>query len=178
MVYVSHSISEVMAIASEVLVLNGGAQVTQGPPSAVLSDPLLGRLSDYEALENLIDVNVVGRRTDGLQVELEADGLRLLAPEVEAPIGERVTIAIRASDILVALDVPSRISAQNLVPGVVEEILPHGPRVVLFVRSGVRLMAEITPDALRSLDLSVGDRVYLVIKSTSIAALEPGVGRD
>ena len=173
MVYVSHSISEVMAIASDVLVLDGGANVTQGPPSAVLSDPRLGRLSDYEALENLIDADVVGRRADGLQVELETDGLRLLAPEVESQPGERVTVSIRASDILVALDVPSRISAQNVVPGVVEEILPLGPRVVLFVRAGVRMMAEITPDALRSLDLSEGDSVYLIIKSTSIAALEP-----
>ena len=174
MVYVSHSISEVMAIADDVLVLSGGVQVTQGLPSTVLSDPRLGRLADYAALENLIDADVVGRRPDGLQVELDADGLRLLAPEVESSPGERVTISIRASDILVALDVPSRISAQNVVPGVVEEIHPHGPRVVLFVSAGVRMMAEITPDALRSLGLSVGDRVYLIIKSTSIAALEPG----
>ena len=174
MVYVSHSISEVMAIASDVLVLDNGANVTQGPPSAVLSDPRLGRLSDYEALENLIDADVVGRRADGLQADLEADGLHLLAPEVESQPGERVTISIRASDILVALDVPSRISAQNMVPGVVEEILPLGPRVVLFVRAGVRVMAEITPDALRSLELSEGDSVYLIIKSTSIAVLEPG----
>ncbi len=175
MVYVSHSISEVMAIASDVLVLNNGANVTQGPPSAVLSDPRLGRLSDYEALENLIDADVVGRRADGLQAELEAGGLHLLAPEVESQPGERVTISIRASDILVALDVPSRISAQNVVPGVVEEILPIGPRVVLFVRAGVRVMVEITPDALRSLELSEGDSVYLIIKSTSIAVLEPGI---
>lgn len=174
MVYVSHSISEVMAVADDVLVLSGGVQVTQGPPSTVLSDPQLGRLADYAALENLIDMDVVARRADGLQVELGAEGLRLLAPEVEAPAGERVTISIRASDILVALDVPSRISAQNAVPGVVEEIHAHGPRVVVFVNAGVRMMAEITPDALGSLGLSEGDGVYLVIKSTSIVALEPG----
>ena len=176
MVYVSHSISEVMAIAADVLVLSGGVPVTQGPPSTVLSNPRLNRIADYAALENLIDADVVGRRADGLQVELEADGLRLLAPEVESSPGERVTIAIRASDILIALDTPSRISAQNVVPGVVEEIHAHGPRVVLFVSAGVRMMAEITPDALRSLGLSVGDRVYLIIKSTSIVALEPGRG--
>ncbi len=176
MVYVSHSISEVMAIAGDVLVLSGGVPVTQGRPSTVLSNPRLNRIADYAALENLIDADVVGRRSDGLQVELEADGLRLLAPEVESSPGERVTIAIRASDILVALDIPSRISAQNVVPGVVEEIHAHGPRVVLFVSAGVRMMAEITPDALRSLGLSVGDRVYLIIKSTSIVALEPGRG--
>ena len=177
MVYVSHSISEVMAVADDVLVLNGGVQVTQGPPSTVLSNPQLGRLADYAALENLIDVEVVGRRADGLQVELGAGGLRLLAPEVESSQGERVTISIRASDILVALDVPSRISAQNVVPGVVEQIHAHGPRVVVFVNAGVRLMAEITPDALGSLGLSAGDRVYLIIKSTSIVALEPGRGQ-
>ncbi len=177
MVYVSHSISEVMAVADDVLVLSGGTRVTQGPPSTVLSNPQLGRLADYAALENLIDVDVVARRADGLQVELGANGLRLLAPEVEAPPGGRVTISIRASDILVALDVPSRISAQNAVPGVVEEIHAHGPRVVVFVNAGVRMMAEITPDALGSLGLSEGDRVYLVIKSTSIVALEPGISQ-
>ena len=177
MVYVSHSISEVMAVADDVLVLNDGVQVTQGPPSAVLSNPRLGRLADYAALENLIDVDVVARRADGLQVELGVDGLRLLAPEVESQEGGRVTISIRASDILVALDVPSRISAQNVVPGVVEGIHEHGPRVVVFVNARVRMMAEITPDAVGSLGLSVGDRVYLVIKSTSIVALEPGRGQ-
>ena len=176
MVYVSHSISEVMAIADDVLVLSGGAQVTQGRPSTVLANPRLIRIADYAALENLIDADVVRKRPDGWQVELEASGSRLLAPEVQAEPGERVTISIRASDILVALDVPARISAQNVLPGVVEEIHPQGPRVVLFVNAGVRMVAEITPDALRSLDLSVGDRVYLIIKSTSIIALEPGRG--
>ena len=177
MVYVSHSISEVMAIADDVLVLSGGAQVTQGWPSTVLANPRLSRIADYAALENLIDADVVRKRPDGWQVELEASGSRLLAPEVQAEPGERVTISIRASDILVALDVPARISAQNVLPGVVEEVHPQGPRVVLFVNAaGVRMMAEITPDALRSLDLSVGDRVYLIIKSTSIVALEPGRG--
>ena len=174
MVYVSHSISEVMALADDVLVLSGGANAAQGRPSTVLADPRLSRIGDYAALENLVDADVVGKRADGWQTELEAGGSRLLAPGVEAEPGERVTVSIRASDILVALDVPARISAQNVLPGVVEEIHPQGPRVVLFVNAGARMMVEITPDALRSLGLSVGDRVYLVIKSTSIVALEPG----
>ena len=176
MVYVSHSISEVVALADDVLVLSNGAQVVQGRPSAVLENAGLGRIDDFAALENLVDADVVGKRVDGWQVELDACGARLLAPGVEAEPGERVTISIRASDILVALDVPARISAQNVLPGVVGEIHPLGPRVVLFVDAGMQVMAEITPDALRSLDLSVGDDVYLIIKSTSIVALEPGRG--
>ena len=175
-VYVSHSISEVIALADDVLVLSDGEQVTQGRPSAVLENAGLGRIGEFAALENLLDADVVGKRADGWQVELDACGARLLAPGVEAEPGERVTISIRASDILVALDVPARISAQNVLPGVIDEIHPQGPRVVLFVDAGVRMMAEITPDALRSLDLSAGDPVYLIIKSTSIVALEPGRG--
>ena len=176
MVYVSHSISEVIALADDVLVLSDGEQVTQGRPSAVLENAGLGRIGEFAALENLLDADVVGKRADGWQVELDACGARLLAPGVEAEPGERVTISIRASDILVALDVPARISAQNVLPGVIDEIHPQGSRVVLFVDAGVRMMAEITPDAIRSLDLSAGDPVYLIIKSTSIVALEPGRG--
>lgn len=58
----------------------------------------------------------------------------------------------------------------------VKEIHPKSPRVVPFVNAGVHMMAETTPDALRSLDLSVGHRVYFFIKSTSIVALEPSRG--
>ena len=85
--------------------------------------PRLGRLADYAALENLIDVDVVARRADGLQVELgagrAASGCR---PRWNRRPASASRVSIRASDILVALDVPSRISAQNAVPGVVEEI--------------------------------------------------------
>ena len=95
MVYVSHSMSEVMALADDVLALRDGAQIAQGRPSTVLANPGLSRTADYAALENLIDADVVGKRADGWQAELDAGGSRLLAPGVEAEPGERVTVSIQ-----------------------------------------------------------------------------------
>ncbi len=174
MVYVSHSMSEVMAIADDALALSDGASVIQGPPRAALVDPRMSGLADYATLENLLDAEVARKLPDGGQAELRVGSARLFALNVEAEPGERVTIAIRSSDILVALDVPTRISAQNVLTGTVEDVHVQGRRVILYVDAGARMIAEITPDALRALGLSAGDQVHLVIKSASIMALDPG----
>ena len=89
-----------MAIADDVLVLSGRGPGHAGPSFDCAFGPLdWAGLRTMRPWKNLIDADVVGRRPDGLQVELDADGLRLLAPEVESSPGERVTISIRASDI-------------------------------------------------------------------------------
>ena len=64
MIYVSHSISEVVALAEEMLVLSEGKPVAQGPPSEVLVRPDVGTMADYGALENLLDATVVDRRQE------------------------------------------------------------------------------------------------------------------
>ena len=50
MIYVSHSVSEVVALAEEMLVLSEGRPVAQGPPSEVLVRPDVGTMADYGAL--------------------------------------------------------------------------------------------------------------------------------
>ena len=47
MIYVSHSVSEVVALAEEMLVLSEGRPVAQGPPSEVLVRPDVGTMADY-----------------------------------------------------------------------------------------------------------------------------------
>ena len=172
MVYVSHSISEVLAIADEVLVLERGRAVVQGPPSQVLVNPGVEALADYATLENLLDAEVIDREGDDLVAQLRVGDIRLKTPDVDAGPGETVTVSIRAGDIIIALEVPSKVSAQNAVAGTVEEVHEVGNRVLVYIDVGTRLVAEITPGALRDLELKPGQRVFLIIKSTSIVVLE------
>ena len=47
-----------------------------------------------------------------------------------------------------------------------------GPRVLVYVDVGAILVVEITPWAVADLNLHEGQDVYLIIKSTSILALD------
>jgi molybdate transport system ATP-binding protein len=82
-----------------------------------------------------------------------------------------VIVSLRASDIILSLDPPSRISARNIVKAVIEEIHQVGPQVLVYADIGERLIAEITTGALRELDLRPGVEVYLVIKTSSIKVI-------
>ena len=175
MVYVSHSISEVMALADDALVLSAGVPVVQGRPSHVLVHPGVRALADYAMLENLLEAEVDSRHEDEGLSRLNVGGAHLVAPDVYSSPGDVVTISIRAGDIILALEAPSKISAQNILLGTVEEVHTLGARVLVYVDVGARLVVEITPGALRALEIRVGQQVYAVIKSTSILVLDaPG----
>ena len=172
MIYVSHSISEVMALADATLVLLGGKPVVQGRTSKVLVHPGLSHIVDYPTLENLLEGEVVSSPSDGGPAELRVGNALFMAPAVRGEPGETAMISIRAGDIILTLDVPSRISARNVIGAVIEEIHDLGPRILVYVDLGVRMVAEITSGALSELGLTEGQQVYLIIKTNSIMVLD------
>ena len=172
MVYVSHSISDVVALAENMLVLSEGKPIVQGHPSDVLVHPGVGALAEYATLENLLEARVVSSQEGETLAQLRAGSMRLAVPEVFSQPGDVVTISIRAGDIILALEVPSKISAQNILHGTVEEVHPLGARVLVYVDVGIRVVVEITPGSLRDLGLQRGQEVYLIIKSSSILVLD------
>lgn len=175
MIYVSHSVSEVVALAEDMLVLSKGRPVAQGPPSDVLVQPGVGAMTDYGALENLLDASVVDLAPEQGLTTVDVGGVTLAAPYADASAGDLVTVSIRAGDIILTLDVPSRISAQNILPGTIAELHVHGPRVLARVDVGVELVVELTPRAVTDLALHSGLPVYLIVKSNSVLLLD---GRD
>ncbi len=87
--------------------------------------------------------------------------------------GEPVSCAIDPESVLVALArFPT--SARNVLDGVVTGVHAHGPGpVALAVRAaGRRLVASVTPGAVRSLRLARGRRVVLYIKATAIRRVD------
>jgi molybdopterin-binding protein len=62
-----------------------------------------------------------------------------------------------------------RVSTRNLLPGIVQEIRIDGLMAKVSVRIGDNhLVALITAEAARELDIKVGDEVTAMVKSTSV----------
>ena len=172
MVYVSHSMSEVMALAHHALVLSEGAVVAQGRPSQVLSEPNVTAIADYATLENIIEAEIATPEDDDSATILQVGETRLVAPASGHRPGATVTFSLRANDILLALEPPSNISAQNILEATVQDIQVSGSRIFVSVDIGAALTVEITPNALKTLHIETGQQLYLIIKSTSIMLLD------
>jgi molybdate transport system ATP-binding protein len=171
--YVTHNVGEALALADEVLLLSEGRVEAKGPPLALLSSPGLAREAEA-GIENLWPATVVSHHASGGITAMETSaGLPVAVPLVaDRAAGSRVTLAVRAEDVLVSLEPLRGASARNLYEARVESLLRTGPDVTLrCALSGASLLVRVTPQAAEVLRLTAGAAVFLAIKSHSVRVL-------
>jgi molybdate transport system ATP-binding protein len=172
--YVTHQRDEVDALGERVLALDRGRIVAEGLPHAVLDAPRKKRLAYAAGFENHLTAVVQDvRESDGvMRARLSGSKTELEVPLGYAAVGNRIHVAIRAGDILLATQWPQGLSARNILEGVIDSLEALGSIVVCRVNAGAMFLVHVTPSALRVLDLSTGQRVWLVIKTHSCHLVE------
>jgi molybdate transport system ATP-binding protein len=167
--YVTHSRDEVDALGERVVALENGRVVSEGSPRDVLDAPRREKLAQVAGFENLLDATVVDlREPDGvMRVHLAESAAEIEVPLGYATPGDRLRVAIRAGDILLATVKPSGLSARNILPGTIASLERRGTLVAARVDCGVALTVHVTPEATRALELAAGRRVWVVLKTHS-----------
>ena len=63
-----------------------------------------------------------------------------------------------------------KLSARNSLPGIVKSIEPGvvNAEVMIEVAQGITIVSMITLDAIKNLNLRVGDKAYAVIKASNV----------
>jgi len=172
--YVTHSRDEAEALGERVLAMEHGRIFREGTPLEVLDAPRRKRLAQASGFENFLHGTVVDlREADGVMRVAVAESLA----EIEVPlgfaaIGDRVCVAIRAGDILLATQLPHGLSARNVLEGMITALETRGTLVQARVLSGTKFVVHVTPGAARTLQLALGQRVWLVIKTHSCHLVE------
>ena len=167
--YVSHSATEVARLATTVVVMDRGRVVQQGPALEVLADPELTSVSRHAA-GAVLEAQVVIHHDDGL-TELDAHGATLFAPTVSAAIGNRIRLRIPAHEVLLATSKPENLSALNVLPGEIEQVVtqsPAGAMISVRTQAG-RLLARVTDRTVLRLGLREGVACFAIVKSVAIA---------
>jgi molybdate transport system ATP-binding protein len=169
--YVTHDPDEAQVVGEWVAVLDRGRVVATGEPRAVLWSRAVLPLSEALGLENVIEASVRTCADGAAQVETRA-GVRLSVP-APAPLaeGETLRLGLPARDLLLAAEAPGRISARNVLPARVVRLEPADDGVLVHVDAGEALVAKLTRDAVRALELAPGQAVFCVIKAQSLRRL-------
>jgi len=168
-VYVSHSLDEVIRLADTMVLLDQGNSRASGTVEDIMSRldlrPLTGR---YEA-GAVLPVTVVGGEPEfGLTV-LSCPAGTLIVPGLDAPVGSSFRLRVRARDVSLSLDRPENTSVLNVFEGTVSEILgEEGPQTEVLVDVGVPLIARVTRKSVATLELAPGKRIFAMVKAAAI----------
>ncbi len=169
-VYVSHSIDEVVRLADTMVVMNGGELAASGSVEDIMARldlrPLTGR---YEA-GAVISATIKKHDLTYSLSELEFPAGSLFVPRAEAQPGEKVRLRIRARDVSLALERPRMTSVLNVFSGTVSEIETGGPesQADVLIDIGVPIIARITRRSIADLGLKPGQKVFAMVKAAAI----------
>ncbi|MDQ0303056.1 molybdenum ABC transporter ATP-binding protein [Ancylobacter polymorphus] len=173
--YVSHSLDEVLRLADTLVALRDGRQVAAGPVAQVLSRPEMLPVVGRFDLGTLLECVVARHDGDLALSSLAFAGGELRVPQVDRAIGEKVRARVRARDVAIALTKPEGVSVSNLLPAVVEEVVAQeGPYADVGLNvGGVRLAAMVTRESVARLALRPGLDVWAMVKSVAVDSRNP-----
>lgn len=167
MLFVSHSLGEILQLTTEVAVLEHGDLLGQGALHDVLGGDQVYRLANRLGLESLLPIEIVGTsREDGLTHGRLGEQDVYLPPVDRAP-GTRGLAAVRPEDVILARAPVEGTSAQNALLGTVTRVSPLTDRLLVTVDVGAALRTEISARSARRLGVEVGQPVYCLIKAFS-----------
>ena len=171
--YVTHALDEVARLADHMLVLENGAVRAQGSAAALLADLRIaqqhgdsagaildGRVTDVDDADGLMQVNFDG----GALICVQHAGQQRRA------VGAPLRLRILARDVSLTLSVAHDSSIINILPAVVCDMAEDGPAQLLVAlqTGGCRLLARVTRQSARRLQLARGQHVYAQIKSVAV----------
>ena len=169
MIYVSHAMSEIVRLADDLVILRDGKCAVQGLAEDVLADPNNIALIGVQDAGALLCGGIESHSEDGLSGVRLSAGL-LTVPRIDAPLGQRVRLRIRAQDVILSLCAPVGLSSQNALKGEITAIHQgNGPGVAVVLRCGSdRLLARITARAFGQMQLVIGQEIWAIVKANAV----------
>ncbi len=168
-IYVSHSIEEICRLCDHLIILDAGEVVASGDLQSVLvrldvpalageeaGSVIAGEITEYDAKYDLSLISFTGGK--------------LWLPGKLGAIAEKLRLRIRANDISLSRDRPTRSSIQNLLEVVIQDIQDTAAptQLIQIAAGGERLVARITRRSRQELNLQPGDTVIAQVKVAAV----------
>ncbi len=183
--YVSHSLNEILRLADHLVVVEQGNIIASGLIEDVWSSKVMRPWQSFNERSTLFSAKVNQHSNEyGLTQLRFSEGLTFWAQKVSAPLGSMVRLQIRANDVSIALTKHDNTSIRNILPVRIEEIEyqddgddKKSVNLKLEMAGKSYLWATITRWALDDLKLSVGMEVYAQIKGVSVSQKDIAISR-
>lgn len=175
--YVTHSLSEIVRLAQHIVMLDKGHIIENGELTKVWQSHAMRPWQSFTDQSSLFEATVLEHNTQyGLTQVALSNSHTLWTQYYNAPMGEKLRLQIRASDVSLTLTQPSDTSIRNILKTTITSIehcrqAPDRQSVIveLKIDDVNTLSANITRWAYDELKLEKGKEVYAQIKGVSIS---------
>lgn len=163
MLYVSHSVPEVLRLANTVVLMQSGRVSHAGPLAGILADPVLAPQLGAREAGALIRARIETVEPDGMVRVSTAAGPMLLPGPL--PAGAALRLRILAHEVILSRQAPQGLSALNVLPVRVTRI---DGGLVQLAAGDERMLAQITERSVKALELQPGLDCHAIVKSVSV----------
>jgi len=171
--YVTHSMAELVRLADHVVLLQAGRLKLHGPIAAVLADAQFAKTVGGQAGAILQGRLVEHDSAFGLSA-IETQGERLWVRQVDLAPGAAVRVHVNANDVSLSTVPPVASSIQNQLSGRITAIhddVHPSSQIVVLAHGEQQVLSRVTRKACHALGLKPGMQVWAQIKS--VALTEP-----
>ncbi|WP_096087713.1 molybdenum ABC transporter ATP-binding protein [Agaribacterium haliotis] len=174
--YVSHSADEVLRLADELLVMNSGQIIAQGPCNEVLCDTSLYFNHDDDA-SALLQGTLHTHSPEYHLSCIDVDGARLSLNQIDKAPGSKLRLRVMARDVSIELldNEPQAhendSSISNHIYAEIIDICPSKPESIVLLKLAwgeQQLLARITAWSAEKLKLHIGQQIKAQIKSAAL----------
>lgn len=169
MLYVSHSLEEILHLADKVLVLEQGEVKAFGNLEDIWGSSVMHPWLPPEQQSSVLKVTVLEHHPHYAMTALALGDQHLWVNRIEKPLQTALRIRIQASDVSLVLQPPLQSSIRNILRARVAQCYDDNGQVEVQLEVGSRtLWARISPWARDELAIKPGLWLYAQIKSVSI----------
>ena len=169
MLYVSHSVAEILELTGQVIMLDRGQVLAHGDFFRIATEPGVLPLLGEHGFENVLQVELLESPSGAGFSRARCGAQELKIPYVEEPVGQYIFIGLRADDIILSRRSPDGLSIRNALRGPIAQIAPvEEGAYLVYVDVGRRIAAKITGEALGELALEEGQEVFCLIKTNAL----------
>ena len=167
-VYVTHNLSEAFIMSDRIAVMGNGRIEQGGCGSEIFYKPS----SSYVA--KFLGVNAFKGKAikihAGELLEIDANGVLLLAPSAPNLVGKNIIATIKPEDITLSksADPVSNGTTINSVEGTITEMIQMRSTAQITVDTGFLLKARLPLSIVKNLGLTIGDKIHVNFFTDSI----------
>ena len=169
-IYVSHSVEEILELATAMVLLEDGQVTASGTVEEVMNRPELARVVGQGDAGTVIAATVTDQDDVNHLATLAFPGGQFRIPASGMAAGTPARIRVRARDVSLALERPVNVSVLNVFEGRITEIAAaDGAQADVLVELGkARLWSRVTAKSVRDLGLAPGRTVYAMVKAVAL----------
>ena len=169
--FISHSIDEIIFIAEKIIIIENGKAVAQGSIEEIISYKKLSYFNSGNTSYSLIKGIIRQHNKDNLSTIIDVDGIELVTKYISDKTNTHQIIKLYSKDVSIATNIPKNISINNILETKIKKIkiTKQTGSAEIHLRLGKQeIISEITLFSLQKLKLKVNMKVYALVKAISI----------